>query len=253
MKNKLSLLLFSALFLILSCGKNTPTEDPESCPPIILLSKVSGTTNVDFTYVDSRHLEKIKDGQRTTEIFYTDYTYVFKLQHLDNSTTTTKRKVLEVYTIMDDLKPGDELESDYEGNQLVFQSRNTYAYTDESITKTQTRLDDNSVTIQKYTLKNGNIASFDNGRGTIYTYKYDDKRNPFANRYLKYRMGSIDFFSANSVVEVEENQDGIRKIIKNTYTYNQDGYPLTLKSVNSEGTAVADYKFEYNTLPGGCY
>ena len=255
MKNKLPLLLFSALVLILSCGKNTPTEDPESCPPIILLSKISGTTNLDFTYVDRTRLVKIKDGEKSTEVFYTEgsFDYTFKFQYLDNTGTTAKGKVVDVRSMMNDFKPGEEIESNYEGNQLKFQSKISYTYTEESITRTQTRLDDNSVIIQKYTLKNNNIASLDNGSGIIYTYKYDDKRNPLANRILKYRMGSIDFFSANSVVEVEENQNGMRKIIKNTYTYNQDGYPLTMKSVNNEGTIVADYKFEYSILPGGCY
>jgi YD repeat-containing protein len=216
MKNKLPLLLFSALFFILSCGKNTPTEDPESCPPIILLSKISGTNNLDFTYVDKISLVKINDGEKSTEVFYTEggFDYTFKFQYLDNTTPTAKGKVVDVRSMMNDYKPGEEIESNYEANQLMFQSKISYTYTEESVTRTQTRLDDNSVIIQKYTLKNNNIASFDNGSGTIYTYKYDDKRNPLVNRILKYRMGSIDFFLANSVVEVEENQNGIRKILK---------------------------------------
>lgn len=253
MNNKLSLVLFLAVFFILSCGKKDYSEDLEPCPPIILPTKVSGTTNVEISYDDSFRVSKVSEGQKSMEISYGDHEQIGKIQFLDNTATAAKRIVVQAVSTIAGFLPEIEMGSYYEGDQLLYESRNTYTYTDELITKKQLRLDNNSSVVQKYTLKNGNIATFDNGMGKVYTYTYDDKRNPFFNRILKYRFGSVDFFSANSVVEVQENNNGIKTITKNTYTYNADGYPLTMKSTNSEGAVTATYKFEYKSLPGGCY
>jgi hypothetical protein len=150
-------------------------------------------------------------------------------------------------------RPSAEEESIYEGDKLVSKSRIKYSYVGDNNTEITYTSSTGATLVERYTFKDRNISSFDNGRGTIYTYKYGNKINPFANWLLMYRMGPTDFFSANEVLEIEENTNGLRKISRNTYTYNKEGYPITLKTINSSGITTQDVKFEYGSFSYGCY
>ncbi|MES2454191.1 MAG: hypothetical protein V4594_01565 [Bacteroidota bacterium] len=264
MRYKLTLSLLSALFFILSCSKTNDADDNNvgPCLPLTLLTRVSGTTTLGdtggsrtvdmiFSYDEGNHLIRIKDGQKTAKFtYYSGPGYL--VEYLDSTTSVIKKQVLQLQEFAPFEKPLKVLESHYEGDQLVFQSTNKYTYVNDLISNVQ-RTSGNTVVIQQYTFKNGNIATFDNGSGTIYSYKYDNKRNPFADRFLKFNMGPIDFASENSPTEIEENVNGVKKISIRVYTYNQNGYPTRVRSVSSDGTVILDYKFEYGIFPVGCY
>jgi hypothetical protein len=104
MKPKLTLLLFSAAMLILSCKKNDSDSDGDTCPPLIMITKVSGVTNLDgngmkavnmvFTYGAGNSLVKIKDGQKTTKFTYDkDYRFIFEVEHADSAVSPVQRQI----------------------------------------------------------------------------------------------------------------------------------------------------------------
>jgi hypothetical protein len=262
MKPKLTLLLFSAAMLILSCKKNDSDSDGDTCPPLIMITKVSGVTNLDgngmkavnmvFTYGAGNSLVKIKDGQKTTKFTYDkDYRFIFEVEHADSAVSPVQRQIFKALSVTD-TGPLRVFEYHYAGNELIFESANNYTYTAGFVSEVQ-RTSGNGVVTQKYTFINDNMVAFDNGTGTVYRYKYNDKRNPFVNRFTRYQTGPVDFSSANLVTDIEEETNGSKKTSKIVYTYNQDGYPLTVKSVNNEGAVTLDLKFEYDEFMRGCY
>jgi len=263
MKNTLSFLLLFIIIINSSCKKNKPITEDLHCPPILLLTKISGTTSLGsdgsvkkstsfFSYDSYLRLINIKNGKKSIAISYIDYN-PFNIKYSDSTSSIVKLKVIDLQEILSESRPAKEFASYYESDQLVSKTTTNYTYTGGVMTEVRHKLEDNTIVIEKYTFKDGNVETFDNGKGTTYRYKYDAKQNPFAYRLLKYRMGTLDFYSVNTVIETEETKNGVRKTTKNTYTYNQDGYPLTLKLMNSEGTIVADYKFEYGNFSQGCY
>jgi YD repeat-containing protein len=262
MKPKLTLLLFSATLLIFSCSKKNDPDNVGPCLPLIMITKVSGVTNLDgkgikavnmvFTYDAANYLVKIKDGQKTTKFTYDkDNRFIFEVEHADSAVSPVQRQIFKALS-MTDTGPLQVFEYHYEGNQLVFESANEYSYTGGFVSEVK-RTSGNGVVTQKYTFMSGNMVAFDNGIGTVYRYKYDSKRNPFVNRFTRYQTGPVDFSSANLVTDIEEETNGSKKTNKRVYTYNQDGHPLTVKSVNNEGTITLDLKFEYDEFVRGCY
>lgn len=264
MKHKLMLLLFSSTILILSCSKqNNPDYDDQPCLPLFRVTKVSGMTKLDgngsmkavnmtFIYDGYNQLSQIKDGQKTTKFtFDNDHRFIFEVEHSDSAVSPVQRQVFKALSVTD-AGPLQVTESHYEGNQLVFESANKYIYTDGFVSELQ-RTSGNDVVTQKYTFKNGNMVTFDNGTGTVYRYSYENKPNPFVNRFTRYQTGPVDFTSANLVTDIEQEVNGLKKTTKRVYTYNQEGYPLTVKSANSEGVIVLDLRFEYEKFMYGCY
>ena len=265
MKIKLTLLVLVALFLNLSCKKQVFDNNSGPCPPITFLSKVTGTTSlggdgslrsVDMNFVydtyNYNRLVRIKDGQKSMEVFYIEGT-IFKIHYSDSTKAVPDRKVITVGTVLQNSAPVAEFESIYQGDKLITQSTVNYTYTNGFATEVQRTSPGSPTIIEKYTYQGMNIASYDNGKGTIYSYKYDRKPNPFAYKFLRFRMGDIDFTSANSVIEVEVKENGVSKVSKTVYTYNPDGYPITMKTTDSQGAVTVDYKFEYGSYQPGCY
>jgi hypothetical protein len=262
MKSKLSLLLLIALIFNLSCKKNKIIDVNNDCPPLILLTKVTGSrigtngilqaVNMNFIYNIENSLVKIKDGSISLSIEHDDFA-VFKVQYTDSTTITPKRKVVLLQSSSPPDRPITEEQSIFEGDKLISKSLVQYSYTDESSMVIKHTESTGAILLEKYTFSQGNISSFDNGKGTIYTYKYGKKLNPYADRLLKYRMGLLDFTSINEVTEIEENTNGSKTVTRNTYTYNKDGFPVTLKTINSLGITTQEYKFEYGRFSYGCY
>ena len=263
MKIKLTLLVLVALFLNLSCKEETFDLNGGPCPSITFLARVSGTTslggdgsfrkvNMIFSNDSSNRLVRIKDGLKSMELTYHEW-IVSKLQYSDSTTTVPYRRIINLLGIGQNSVPELEVESIYKGDQLVSESRVEYTYTNEFATEVKRTSPGSPTIIEKYTYQGVNLASYDNGKGTIYSYKYDRKPNPFAYKFLRFRMGDIDFTSANSVIEVEVKENGVSKVSKTVYTYNPEGYPLTMKTTDSQGAVTVDYKFEYGSYQPGCY
>jgi hypothetical protein len=136
---------------------------------------------------------------------------------------------------------------------LITESKVKYTYTNGFATEVHRTSAGSATIVEKYTYQSGNIATYDNGKGTVYSYKYDRKRNPFAYKFLQFRMGDIDFTSVNAVIEVEVKENGVSKVSRTVYTYNPEGYPITMKTTDSYGAVTVDYKFEYGSFQPGCY
>lgn len=265
MKIKLTLLLLCTLFLNLYCKKQVFDDNRVPCPPITFLSKVTGTNrlagdgslrSVNMTFVyDSNYdnrLVGIKDGLRSMDLVYHEWS-IFKILYSDSTTAVASRKVITLGSISQNSAPIAEFESIYQGDKLITQSTVNYTYTNGFATEVQRTSANNPTLVEKYTYQGSNISSYDNGKGTIYRYKYDRKPNPFAYKFLQFRMGDIDFTSVNSVIEVEVKENGVSKVSRTVYTYNPEGYPLTMKTTDSQGAITVDYKFEYGSYQGGCY
>ena len=256
-------MLLCATVLNLSC-KKIQLAEPTSCPPLIMLTKVTGTSKLDgdgtvktvnmvFSYNQSNLLVKIKDGKKGIDIRYADGAYLVSVQYSDSSASVTKRRLLEPIVVKPFSQPLQEQESIFEGDQLVSTSILNYTYTDELVTKIERTQNNQTLSEQRFSYKNGNIVTYNDGAGKVYNYKYGFNRNPFSNIVLMFRLGTLDFTSVNEPVAVEEIQNGSIKKLTNIYTYNKAGFPLTLKSVDSNGAIVVDYKFEYGEFPVGCY
>jgi hypothetical protein len=265
MKIKLTLLVLIALLFILSCKKQVFTDNTGPCLPITFLSKVSGTTklggdstlrtvNMNFIYdaIYNNRLVKIKDGQKSMELIYHDW-IIAKIQYSDSTNAVPSRKVVSLRGVNVNFTPIQEFDTIYQGNQLVSESIVEYTYTNGYATEIQRSSTNNQTVVEKYTYQSGNIATYDDGKGTTYSYKYDRKPNPFAYKFLQFRMGAIDFTSINSAIEVEVNENGVNKVSRTVYTYNKEGYPLTMKTTDSQGVLTVDYKFEYGSYQPGCY
>ncbi|RZK65175.1 MAG: hypothetical protein EOO85_28685 [Pedobacter sp.] len=262
MKLKLALLMLIALLFNLSCKKYVYESSAGPCPPITYLAKVSGTNssngngsirsvNMNFIYDNYNHLIGIKDGLKSLELTYHDW-LVRTLKYLDSTTTVPNRKVITLRD-MSTFLPIVDIDSLFQGNKFITETQVAYSYTNGFATEIKRISSNNATVIEKYTYQSGNIATYDNGKGAIYNYKYDRKQNPFAFKYLQFRMGDIDFTSVNSVIEVEVKENGVSKVSRSIYTYNSEGYPLTMKTTDSQGEVIIDYKFEYGLYRPGCY
>jgi hypothetical protein len=262
MKVKLTLLVLITLFFNLSCKKEVVDENTGPCLPITFLSKVSGTTslggdgstrtvNMTFIYdsTSNNRLVKIKDGRKSMEFNWNKGT----IQYSDSTTAVPSRTVFTFHSVKQNFSPVAETESIYQGDKLVSESEVEYTYTNEFATEVKRTSANNPTIVEKYTYQSGNIATYDNGKGTTYSYKYNRKPNPFAYRFLQFRMGAIDFTSVNSAIEVEVKENGISKVSRTVYTYNPEGYALTMKTTDSQGRITVDYKFEYGSYQPGCY
>lgn len=263
MKIKLTLLMLSASLFNLSCKKPVIDDNSYPCLPVTILSKVSGTNrlgldgslktvNMILSYDSNNRLVGIKDGRKSMELTYHEW-IVSKIQYADSTTAVPDRKVIALRGVTQNSAPIEEIESIYQGDQLISESKAKYTYTNEFATGVLRTFANNTTVVEKYTYQNGNIATYDNGKGTTYSYKYDRKPNPFAIRLLQFRMGDIDFTSVNSVIEVEVKENGASKVSRTVYTYNSEGYPLTMTTTDSQGIITVDYKFEYGSYQPGCY
>jgi hypothetical protein len=263
MKIKLTLLVVCALFFNLSCKKQVYDGNTGPCLPITFLARVSGTTslggdgslrkvNMIFSNDSSNRLVRIKDGLKSMELTYHEW-IISKLQYSDSTTTVPDRRVITLRGVNQNSSPIAEIESIYKGDKLVSESGAEYIYTNGFATEVERTFANNTKVVEKYTYQSGNIATYDNGKGTVYSYKYDRKRNPLAYKFLQFRMGDIDFTSVNAVIEVEVKENGVSKVSRTVYTYNPEGYPLTMKTTDSYGAVTVDYKFEYDSFQLGCY
>jgi hypothetical protein len=260
MKNKLPLLAMLIFSVLLSCKKNDNSEDLEKHQPITLITKVSGQTslggngalrsiNKEFFYDSSHMLVKIKDGKQTINISNSNHG-AYIIEYSDSTGSLITRRMSNALVVINDFYPSETEELYYEGDKLISQAKNKYSYANNFVTEVQTTAGSIVQQVKKYTYANNNVASFDDGKGNIYNYKYNDKPNPYANRFLKHLTGGdIDFTSANLVTEIAYGQT----VIKLVYTYNEQGYPLTVKSADANGGIIIDYKFEYDTFSGGYY
>jgi hypothetical protein len=263
MKNKISLLSLLVVSLLFSCKKNNNVVDTRY--PLTLLTKVTGQTNItadgalktvneQFYYDSSNMLVKIKDGKKTIHIAYNHFG-PNEIRYVDSTGSVITRRISNsrIVTSNPYPAPSETEEIYYEEDKLISQFIVKYSYTNGLLTEIKTTVGDVVQQIKKYNYTGKNLASFDDGKGNLYSYKYNDKLNPYANVYLRHLTGEIDFISPNLANEIEYGPTGSKTVIKIIYTYNEEGYPLTAKATDANGNKVIDYKFEYRKVTEGYY
>lgn len=238
------LLLFAAI-LLNACKKDKQSEKEEEKPvPVRLLTRYWGSVNyvggsglreqnTIFTYDDQNRLIQMKNGLQIT-----DYTYKDDL--LTKINLAYGNGFISVSEISyTEGKPKSSKETLFSAPGVIrSETVNNHIYTDGFLTEIQIFSNGALKGTTKYTYENNNVSSSDNGSGVVNTYKYDNKKNPYLNNYMKYLMLYPDFTSINNMVE---NTKTAQKYI---YTYDEEGYPLTQKS--PEGTTpIYDLHFEY--------
>jgi len=98
-------------------------------------------------------------------------------------------------------------------------------------------------TTTTYTFSNENIVKDDNGED-IDEYKYDTQHNPL-------RYGNLDpealFYpqrSKNNLLESSTTRNGTKTTFSYKYTYNKEGYPLTVKHYeNNQLVGTTEYEY----------
>lgn len=183
-----------------------------------------------FTYDVNGNLIKYEtgDGDDSKEIF--DVTY-----NAQNVPVTGKHRV-------------------YSNAVLVSEEDLVYTVTNGNVTQIEAKNEDDEVTTYKITYQNNNVtkielASADGAMAVTATY--GDKKSPFAGLSLKHLIAPVNlfgFYSKNEVSSITSSLNGqafARGII--TYTYGNDGYPLTSSSTNPDDPAEPPFntKFEY--------
>jgi hypothetical protein len=250
MKKTLTLLLLSAVILLNACKKGKqPEKEKEKPVPVKLITKYWGTVNnvggsglseqnTIFTYDNQNRLINMKNGTTITDYLYKD-DLVVKINVVIGNGFSMASEIS-----YQDGKPKSSKETLFSAPEVIkSETVNTYIYTDGFLTEIQIFSKGILKGTRKYSYQGNNISRYDDERGNVYTYKYDDKKNPYINKYLKYLMLYPDFTSVNNKIEAVFNGNA-KSAQKFIYTYDDEGYPLTEKSPEGS-TPISDLHFDY--------
>ena len=108
---------------------------------------------------------------------------------------------------------------------------------------TQTQLNDTSV----ITLTNGEVSNITTDDGTVYTYMYDNKNNPFKNvtGYSKISFaGGVADGKSHNIIQETALIGTDSQTYNYVFTYNSAGYPLT-STQEEEYNPGVDYLSNY--------
>jgi hypothetical protein len=143
----------------------------------------------------------------------------------------------------------------YSGNKLVKESSdeviNEFFYDLEKLKEIKTSYVTDNFTKKyssKYYFSGNNVSStiedeFWTSEPTITEYKYDDKKNPFTNHSLYFKLiwGS-EFLGENNAIEKTIGNT----VIKYTIIYDSENYPIKVTGINQEtGELWTEYTYEY--------
>jgi YD repeat-containing protein len=142
----------------------------------------------------------------------------------------------------------------YSNLAVVAEEALTYTVANDVITEMQAKNPDNEIATYKMTYQNNNLSKVEvtvpDGKFTI-SATYGNKKSPFLGLNLKYLIAPVNlfaYFAKNELTGVAtafNNQTIVRDVT--TYTYDNDGYPLTSSSTNPDAPAepASISKFEY--------
>src|SRR5215217_2799360 len=209
MNKLLTLSLVILSICLVSCKKKKVTEEPEKPVPVRLLTRVWGTNyfnqtgttevNTQYTYDDQNRLIKISAVKgETTSCTYKDGLLTQVEYHVASSTAFLITK----YAYQNG-KPTGSTETWYrEPGVIRSESGTRFIYTEGKVTAIEAISKDKVTGVKKFTYSADNVESYTREDGAVFTYSYDDKKNPYWNKDLKGLMRSTDHFSVNNVIEL---------------------------------------------------
>lgn len=257
MKKQLTLLIVAASLLLVTCKKKSGPDEPE-VKPVKLLSRiieVSGfpkptTKFTIYTYDDKKRISTIKTGSSSTTTYSYHGDELFSIE----TKFGDKKNVAEV--IYENGKPVSIAHKLYEGGDLKRQIKKGFIYTGDMIT--ESHVNESGTVAQKIfnRYSGGNVVGYDS-QTDFFSKKdltYGTKKSIYYNSRLKYNISieGFDRFSANELLSsLMKYDDGAELRQKNTYTYDDDGFPVTLLTEytieNGMSAGTYRYTYEYKT------
>lgn len=253
MKKQLTLLIVTASLLLVTCKKKSGSDEPE-VKPVKLLSRiieVSGfpTTTTKFTiytYDDKKRISTIKTGGTTTATYSYHGDDLFSIE----TKFDDKKNVAEV--TYENGRPVSVAYKFYEGGDLKTQRKKGFIYTGDMIT--ESHVNESGTVAQKIFNRylGGNVVGSDSQ--TDFFVKrdltYGTKKSIYYNSRLKYNISiePFDRFSANDLLSsVTKFDNGAEGHQKNTFTYDDDGFPVTLllEFTDESGMSQGTYRYTY--------
>jgi hypothetical protein len=253
MNKHFAIFLICIAFTLSGCKKDKQKEPDEQEAKVKLLSKVTeisnGLTRVSaYIYDDKNRIISIKtDNTQETKYSYKGEEIAAIELRSDNISNNS------VFTYSGG-KPVKIVRKSYDGGTLLKESTLSFAYSGELITDINTS--ENGVIAQKRRIKykDSNIIETESESNVIIKVvnTYGNKFSQFKDSRQKYYTG-VEFFDSFSVNDLLKAiiiyPDGSTLTSTHTYTYDGDGYPITLSTVNIHSAigAVGESKstFEY--------
>jgi hypothetical protein len=224
-----------------SCKKSSPTDNTPVVKNKYLVKAAVGTNATIYTYDSKKRLATIVIGNNSTTYSYDD-------QHLRSVDLEIGGNVsTRVYS---EFKyAGEEINSisqkTYVSDTLKKENTISYFYDNGRVKEIRSGTE---VTTFTYDSNNNIITNVYKGPVTIsITSVYDDKKSRFVNSLTKYLVypsvdAGNDRYSHNNIVQNTSELNGKSTVTKYTYTYDNEGYPLT----SNDGRTTTTYS--YSTL-----
>jgi hypothetical protein len=243
--------------VISACKKsNDPSEKP--IVPIKVLSRIIHVDNdnkvsfTTFNYDEKKRLRSVSNGT-TVDLYQYDGENLSYTEFWVGSNKT------EYSITYQDGKPIKAVRKMYNTGKLVKEMIMGYIYSSGKLpTEIHTKEADILRAVNKFQYSANNNVIRDEAQTDILIVTentYDDKRNRFSNTMLGYSLYGepYDRLSPNNILKRKLlYPDGSYLELKNTYTYDAEGFPTTQvsKAVHSVGGDVGTdkYTFEYTTL-----
>ena len=247
------LTLLSAITLVFtSCSKDdSPSEETSSS---VLVKKMILTSTdedddsywnntINFSYNGTKLTQSIDEDGYKSVYTYTGY-LITKIEYFDGSTLDTQDlfsynsngKLIEYRDL--DVSNDNEWKFTYTYNSNGTVSVNRYTGTIGNTSTTPS-------TTEVYTFTNGELTSIDAGSGSVYSYTYDDKNNPFKNVTGYQELLNPDFADDYQIVFGRNNNFLSRTYsldsnldINASYTYNNDNYLISSQNTTKFGTTI---------------
>jgi len=253
MKKQLTLLIVAASLLLATCKKKSGSDEPE-VKPVKLLSRIievggfptPTTTFRIYTYDEKKRISTIKIGGTTT------ITYSYHGDELFSVETKFDDKKYVAEVTYENGRPVSVVYKLYEGGDLKTQTKKGFLYTGDKIT--EAHLNESGTVMQKtfYRYSGDNVVGIDTESDFVLKQDltYGTKKSIYYNSRLKYNISieGFDRFSANDLLSsLRKYDNGAELREKNTYTYDDDGFPVTLlkEYTNESGMSAGTYRYTY--------
>ncbi|NRF37118.1 hypothetical protein [Pedobacter foliorum] len=251
MKKQLTLLIVTASLLLVTCKKKSGSDEPE-VKPVKLLSRIievggfptPTTMFTIYTYDDKKRISTIKIGGTTTITYsyHGDELFSIETKFEDN------KNVVEV--TYENGRPASVAYKNYTNGVLKNQRKKGFLYTGDKIT--EAHVNESGTVMAKifYRYSGDNVVAEDSESDFVLKkdLTYGTKKSIYYNSRLKYNISieGFDRFSANELLSsLMKYDNGAELRQKNTFTYDDDGFPITLLKEYTFETGMSAGTFRY--------